>query len=102
VNLGEGVLHDNHARRRAGTRNPDRISRLWPGATHAPEVWTWIECKKKNITPAIQARNPHAGDVWLWVAMGAHTKLVFSHRVGARTPPDAFAFVGGLGLCGAA
>lgn len=59
----------------------------------ADEVWTWIECKRKNITPEIQARNPHAGDVWLWVAMDADTKLVFSHLVGARTPPTAYEFM---------
>src|SRR5689334_8314323 len=32
----------------------------------ADEVWSWIECKQKNVTPEIAERNPHAGDVWLW------------------------------------
>jgi IS1 family transposase len=56
----------------------------------ADEVWTWIECKKRNVTAEILSRNPHAGDVWLWVAMDADTKLVFSHVIGTRTPPNAY------------
>ena len=48
------------------------------------EVWTWLECKAKNVTPEIMERNPNAGDCWLWVAMDADSRLVFAWRVGAR------------------
>jgi IS1 family transposase len=57
------------------------------------EIWSWIECKQRNVTPEIQARNPYAGDVWLWVAIDADTKLVLAHLVGDRNPPTAYNFM---------
>lgn len=57
------------------------------------ECWSWIGCKRANVTPEIKAKNPHAGDVWLWVAIDADTKLVLSHLVGSRTPPTAYDFM---------
>ena len=59
----------------------------------ADEVWSWITCKQKNVTAKIAAKNPHAGDVWLWVAIDADTKLVLSHMIGSRTPPTAYEFM---------
>lgn len=59
----------------------------------ADEVWSWIACKKANVTPDIMKKNPHAGDVWLWVALDADSKLVISHIVGSRTPPTAYEFM---------
>jgi hypothetical protein len=55
--------------------------------------FAWIECKARNVTPEIQARNPRAGDVWVWVALDADTKLVLAHMVGDRTPPMAYDFM---------
>ncbi|HEY3130635.1 MAG TPA: DDE-type integrase/transposase/recombinase [Acidobacteriota bacterium] len=40
------------------------------------ELWAFCYCKQKNVTAEIVARNPNAGDVWLWVAIDAETKLV--------------------------
>lgn len=40
------------------------------------EMWAFIAAKAKNVTPKIAAANPHAGDVWLWVAIDADSKLV--------------------------
>jgi IS1 family transposase len=66
---------------------------LKPNRIQIDEVWSWIECKRANVTPKIAARNPHAGDVWLWVALDADTKLVLSHMIGSRTPPTAYDFM---------
>jgi IS1 family transposase len=36
---------------------------------------------------------PQAGDLWLWVAIDADTKLVPCLRLGSRTADDAFEFM---------
>lgn len=41
------------------------------------ELWSWIFCKKKNVTPEIAAKHPEAGDIWLWTALDADTKLMW-------------------------
>src|SRR3990172_2253863 len=33
------------------------------------EMWAFLYCKAKNITPEIVKANPNAGDIWLWVSM---------------------------------
>jgi IS1 family transposase len=48
------------------------------------EIWSFVAAKEKNVTPELLQRNPHAGDVWTWVAMDADTKLVCSWWVGRR------------------
>jgi IS1 family transposase len=57
------------------------------------EIWSFIGAKNDNVTPAIRERNPHAGDVWTWVAMDADTKLICSWLVGGRGLPEATQFV---------
>ena len=42
------------------------------------EMWCWIYCKEKNRTEAIAKAHPDAGDIWLWTAIDADTKLVLS------------------------
>lgn len=72
----------------------DRVFRnLTTKRIQVDEMWSWITCKQKNVTPKIAAKNPHAGDVWLWIAIDADTKLVLSHMVGSRTPPTAYDFM---------
>ena len=46
------------------------------------ELWAFCYCKKKNVTPKIATMNPHAGDVWLWVAIDAANKArpMLAHR----------------------
>lgn len=60
------------------------------------EMWAWIYCKEKNRTEEIARKNPDAGDVWLWVAVDADTKLVPSWRLGQRDVATATDFVGDL------
>jgi IS1 family transposase len=56
------------------------------------EMWTWIHCKQRQVTPEIAAKHPDAGDIWLWVGIDADTKLVPSFMLGPRTPPMAYEF----------
>src|SRR3979411_1538009 len=39
------------------------------------ELWGFNYCKAKNVTPDIASRVEGAGDIWLWVAVDADTKL---------------------------
>ena len=48
------------------------------------EIWSFVAAKQKNVTPKLAAANPHAGDVWTWVAMDADSKLICTWMVGAR------------------
>src|SRR5258708_8477180 len=60
------------------------------------EMWAWIYCKEKNRTEEIAKAHPDAGDVWLWVAVDADTKLVPSWMLGQRDLETATAFVSDL------
>src|SRR5437868_2452078 len=60
------------------------------------EMWSWIYCKEKNRTEEIARKNPAAGDVWLWTAIDADTKLVPAWRLGDRTGRVAKSFVADL------
>ena len=57
------------------------------------ELWAFCYCKKKNVTPKIAVKNPHAGDVWLWVAIDAQTKLVSCWLIGPRDAGSATEFM---------
>jgi IS1 family transposase len=56
------------------------------------EIWSWIYCKKANVTPEIAAKNPHAGDIWLWTGLDADSKLIVSWRLGPRDLATAYDF----------
>jgi len=60
------------------------------------ELWGFNYCKAKNVTPKIAAKVPGAGDVWLWVAIDADTKLVPCVLLGGRSASDAHEFVSDL------
>jgi IS1 family transposase len=57
------------------------------------ELWAFLYCKEKNVTPEIAAKYPCAGDVWLWVALDADSKLVVSWMLGDRDARTAKHFV---------
>jgi IS1 family transposase len=48
------------------------------------EIWSFVACKKANLTAEILARSPQAGDAWTFVAIDPQTKLVLSWLVGTR------------------
>ena len=52
------------------------------------ELWTWIFCKKRNVTPKIAEKHPDAGDVWLWTALDADSKLMVSWRTRKTRPRE--------------
>lgn len=75
----------------------DRVFRNLPcGRLQLDELWAWIFCKQKNRTPEIAAKCPEAGDIWLWVAFDAETKLVPSWTLGDRSADTASRFVADL------
>lgn len=57
------------------------------------ELWGFNYCKQKNLTPEIVDRVPGAGDVWLWIAIDAETKLVPAWKLGDRDARTAIEFV---------
>lgn len=57
------------------------------------ELWGFNYCKAKTVTPEIASRVEGAGDVWLWVAVDADTKLVPCWMLGDRDAGTAFKFV---------
>ena len=60
------------------------------------ELWRFVYCKQKNVTPEIANKNAAAGDVWLWMAIDADTKLVPSFMLGNRDAQTANAFIDDL------
>lgn len=60
------------------------------------EMWAWIYCKEKHRTEAIAKEHPDAGDIWLWVAVDADTKLVPCWNLGSRDARAAKDFVDDL------
>jgi IS1 family transposase len=57
------------------------------------EIWGFVGAKKKNVP---EARKDEAGDVWVWVAIDADTKLVPQWRVGPRDLKSCAWFIAGL------
>jgi IS1 family transposase len=75
----------------------DRVFRnLQTKRLELDEMWAWIYCKQKNRTEEIAKKHPDSGDVWLWVAVDADTKLVPSWMLGQRDTATATAFVSDL------
>ena len=56
-------------------------------------MWAFIGAKQKNVTAKIAAKNPNAGDIWLWVAIDADSKIVPSWYLGDRSAACAHAFM---------
>jgi IS1 family transposase len=60
------------------------------------ELWGLNYCKMKNVTTKIPDKVPGAGDIWLWVAIDADTKIVSCVMLGSRNAVDAHEFVADL------
>jgi IS1 family transposase len=56
----------------------------------ADEQWSSCGAKRKHAT------QPGHGDLWVFAALDADTKLVISYLVGARNPENTYAFIGHL------
>jgi hypothetical protein len=46
-----------------------------------------------GVTPEMAANNPNAGDIWLWVAIDANSKIVPAWHLGDRSAACAHAFM---------
>ena len=57
------------------------------------ELWCFVGCREKTKATAI---NQHPGDVWLWTAIDAETKLIPAWRVGDRSSRTAMDFCADL------
>jgi IS1 family transposase len=55
------------------------------------EIWSFVGCKQKNVTPDNQGNG--WGDVWTWVAMDADTKLIPCWYIGTRDAGSAYHFI---------
>jgi IS1 family transposase len=60
------------------------------------ELWAFCYCKEKTVTPEIAAKHLGAGNVWLWVAIDADTKIVPCWYLGDRGQRSAHAFMSDL------
>jgi transposase-like protein/IS1 family transposase len=63
----------------------------------ADELWSFCYCKQKQVTPAITERRI-AGDVYTFIALETHSKLVFNFVVGRRDQASTDVFIEGLRL----
>src|SRR5215207_1955038 len=59
------------------------------------EIWCFVGAKAKNADPEKKEAG-EAGDVWLWIATDADTKLVPSWLVGGRDSEYPMAFMDDL------
>ena len=57
------------------------------------ELWGFIAAKQRNVTPEMAAKNPHAGNVWLWSCIDADSKIVLSWMLGDRDWHTASMFI---------
>lgn len=72
----------------------DRVMRnLKCRRVQVDEIWTFNYCKQRNVTAKIEEKVPAAGDVWMWVAMDADTKLVPCVMLGKRSAGEALTFM---------
>ena len=55
------------------------------------EIWAFIGCKEKNVTPEKKAKGQ--GDVWTWAAIDPDTKLVPCWYIGTRDGVAAYHFI---------
>lgn len=62
------------------------------------EIWGFVGAKARNAKPEAKAAG-EAGDVWVWVATDADTKLVPSWLVGGRDSEWAMLFMDDLASC---
>lgn len=60
------------------------------------ELWGFVYCKEKNLASEIANKHAAAGDVWLWVAIDADTKLVPCWMLGDRNAYAANLFINDL------
>jgi IS1 family transposase len=80
----------------AATWYQDRVfQNLTSKRIQVDEIWGFVGAKQKNV-PTAKRKDTAYGDVWLWIATDADTKLVPSWLVGGRDSDYAMAFMDDL------
>lgn len=64
-------------------------------AVQCDEIWSFNYAKNKNVKFA-KAAPEAAGDVWMWTAIDADSKLIVSWHVGDRSQHNGISFMGDL------
>lgn len=59
------------------------------------EIWAFCAMKEANVPEQLKGKGI-AGDIWLWVALDSHSKLIPAYHVGTRGTGDAQWFVADL------
>lgn len=59
------------------------------------ETWGFVGSKERNL-PREKRGQPGLGDVWIWVAIDADTKLIATWHTGKRERGDAYRFIADL------
>jgi IS1 family transposase len=60
------------------------------------ELWGFNYCKQKSVTAEIAEKVPGAGDIWLWSAIDADSKLIVTWKLGGRGARTAYGFIDDL------
>lgn len=90
INTVQAVVRDVGPRCR---RNHDEMVRnLSTTRVQADEMWGFCFCREGRI-PKDRKGEFGIGDVWMWSAIDANTRLVVSYMVGRRQRTDAYSFL---------
>jgi len=73
----------------------DLVRNLTTERIQCDEIWQFVGAKEKNVPEAHRGEFGW-GDVWVWTAVDADTKLAVSWHVGMRTPEDGRSFMADL------
>lgn len=60
------------------------------------EIWAFIYAKEKNVTYEMKGLHEDAGNIWLWTALDADSKIVPCWYLGDRGSKSAFQFMSDL------
>jgi len=70
----------------------ERMRNLQCRRLQADEAWSFCYCKQKQVTPEMSEKRI-AGDVWVWAAIDADTKLIPCWLLGKRDAGSATEFI---------
>jgi len=67
-----------------------RVRDVRPKFVQLDELWTYVGCHGKRVVKTSPAG---WGDQWTWLALDSDSKLIITHRIGARNAVNAYEFV---------
>lgn len=87
--LSSLLLHIGDA---AAAYHDEHLRNLSCKTVEADEIWSFVGSKAKNV-PEGYENDPNYGDVWIWTALDADSKLICSWYVGGRAFEDCMRFM---------